>query len=117
MQLTKRVAVYVPSTVNVACPAPTRLIDEWVRKTKLFLAQQVGGYTVHPATGGWLNGDNLVEETVTVVYGYTNDTTGLLPLLEEFALELGRAMGQACVAVENGNGLRIIDTPALAKAA
>ena len=73
IQLGSKVAVYVPSTVDVDKAADT---SGWVAMVSLSMSQWFGGATSTSAAGYWEDERaGLVTEAVTVVYSYTDSAT------------------------------------------
>ncbi len=105
-----RVAIIVPTTVNVNESAAPDAIAKWTRAAKVKLADLFGGFTAYQAIGGWMSpAHGLVEEPVTVVSSFT-DEPGLdrLGAVRAFAAEMGVALHQEAVAVEVDNGLELV---------
>lgn len=108
--LNHKIAVYVPSTINGNTPAPQTLIDQWVRASKIKLANLFGGFTAYHGEGGWYSPEHgLIEESVTIVQAYT-DEEGLskVPQVRELAKEIAQAMSQEVVSVEVNGELHFI---------
>jgi hypothetical protein len=117
MGLKHKIAVVIPSTTNVSEVASSEEVARWVKAAKLKLANLFGGFTSYSAVGGWVSPTHgLVEEPVTVVSSFT-DETGLkrLPEVKAFAAELAAEMGQEAVGVEVDHALHFV--PPLAAAA
>lgn len=73
IRLGSKVAVYVPSTVDVDKAADT---SGWVAMVSLSMSQWFGGATSTTAAGYWEDERaGLVTEAVTVVYSYTDSAT------------------------------------------
>lgn len=110
MGLKHKVAVIIPSTTNVSEAASSEEVAKWIKAAKVKLAGLFGGFTSYNAVGGWVSPvHGLVEEPVTVVSSFT-DETGLKRLSEVkgFAAELAGAMGQEAVAVEVDHSLHFV---------
>jgi prepilin signal peptidase PulO-like enzyme (type II secretory pathway) len=117
MRSNHKVAVIIPSTVNVSEAASSEEVAKWIKATKVKLANLFGGFTSYSAVGGWVSPTHgLVEEDVTIVSSFT-DETGLkrLPEVKAFAAELAAGMGQEAVGVEVDHALHFV--PPLAAAA
>lgn len=117
MGLKHKIAVLIPSTINVNEAASSEEVAKWITAAKLKLAGWFGGFTAYSAVGGWLSPTHgLVEEDVTIVSSFT-DETGLkrLPEVKAFAAELAAEMGQEAVGVEVDHALHFV--PPLAVAA
>ena len=105
-----KIAVFIPSTMNVHETASTEIINRWVRSAKEQFAELFGGFTSHNAVGGWVSPEHgLVEENVTVVESYT-DEYGLNRLSEvkAFARRMAMALMQEAVAVEVDHSLHLV---------
>jgi hypothetical protein len=119
MRNNHKIAVVIPSTVNVNEAASSEEVAKWIKAAKLKLAGLFGGFTSYSAVGGWVSPvHGLVEEPVTIVSSFT-DETGLkrLPEVKAFAAELAAEMGQEAVGVEVDDALHFVPPPAAAVAA
>lgn len=68
--LNSKVAIYVPSTMNVNETCDN---TEYVKNTIKQLSTWFGGATATPAIGGWVSASGeVVVEDVTIVYSYCN---------------------------------------------
>lgn len=108
--LNKKVAVYVPSTVNGNTKAPTELIAANVNKAKKTLAELFGGFTATPAQGGWYSPiHGLIQEEIVIVYAYTNEE-GITKAgeVERLAKEIAASMTQEAVTVEIDGAINFI---------
>jgi len=108
--LDKKVAVYIPSTVNGNQPAPAAKIARWVREAKIALASLFGGFTAYNGEGGWYSPEHgLIEEKVTIVQAFT-DEAGLerVGKLRELAKEMASDMGQEAVSLEVNGTLNFV---------
>jgi hypothetical protein len=97
--LEKKVAIYIPSTVDVDVKVDN---TEMVNKTLEFLSDLFGGATATKAQGAWVSDEvGLVKEDVTIVYAYTSDFyTEKLMQVRNYAEHVRDIMGQECVSVE-----------------
>ena len=105
-----KIAVIVPSTINVNEAAPKELVNKWVRCAKVQFAELFGGFSSQHAQGGWMSPiHGLVEENVVVVSAFTDDH-GLNRLgeVKAFASKMARALSQESVAVEVDHSLEFI---------
>lgn len=104
-----KIGLIIPSTVNVNEAASPETVKKWVKCAKVQFAELFGGFTSHNAVGGWMSGQGLVEEPVTVVASFTDDH-GLnrLGVVKAFAAKMGRALGQEAVAVEVDHSLHFV---------
>ena len=105
-----KVAVIIPSTVNINEMASAETIKEWIRSAKVRFAELFGGFTSHNAVGGWLSPiHGLVEEPVTVVASFTNEVSlSRLGEVKAFAARLAVALSQVAVAVEVDHSLEFV---------
>ena len=107
--LNHKIAIYIPSTIKNQ-PAPTELVDKWLRASKILLANLFGGFTTHAGQGGWFSHEHgLIEENVTIVLAFT-DQEGLtkLPKIIELAKEIANDMNQEMVSVEVDGTLNLV---------
>lgn len=100
--LSHRVALYVPTTVNVSEVLDSETADHYIEIALRFLSQQFGGATALSAQGAWVSENGtLVIEKITIVYAFARElSTGALAALKEFAGTLKSALGQENIAVE-----------------
>ena len=69
--LSSKVSIYVPTTVNVNEPVDN---SEQVKRAMTALCGMFGGATASDARGGWVSpGAGLVIEAVTIVYAYCKE--------------------------------------------
>lgn len=110
-----KIAVIIPSTVNVNQTASTEIVTKWVKSAKEQFAELFGGFTSHSAVGGWMSAQGLVEEAVTVVASFTDDA-GLKRLgeVKVFAARMAKDMSQEVVSLEVDNHLHFIHPLAVA---
>lgn len=108
--LTEKVAIYVPSTVNV-----NQSIDnsQFVSKVAIELSKLFGGATQTQAVGSWFSNDlnKLVTENVTIVYSNCNKSDLDKHLLQvvNIASQLCSDMTQECISLELNGVLHFID--------
>ena len=105
-----KIGVIIPSTTNVSEAASPETVSRWVKCAKTQFAELFGGFTSHNAVGGWMSPvHGLVEEPVTVVSSFTDDS-GLNRLgeVKAFARKMARALSQEAVAVEVDHSLEFI---------
>lgn len=98
--LSSRVALYVPSTVDVNKAADN---SEAVNKVLTRFCEWFGGATASDARGGWVSPtEGLIVETITIVYAYCKEAA----LQEKFgkiidlAEELKEEMKQEAITLE-----------------
>ena len=107
VRLNKRVALYVPSTVDVDVSVNS---SEEVAAAARFLSALFGGATATEASGFWVSDERgLVSEAVTIVYAYggAEAVEAALDSIEAYAVALRERMRQEAVSVEIGNELLI----------
>lgn len=111
MKLNRKVAIYVPSTVNGNSPAPVETVKKWVARAKTKFALLFGGFTAFVANGGWYSSQNgLIEEQIVVVQSYTDDNgMGKMPEVLALAKEIAADMSQECVSVEHDGALTFVN--------
>lgn len=110
--LERRIAVYVPSTINGNQPAPQTLIDQILVETKSTMAKLFGGFTAINANGGYFSEEHgLIEEQITMVIAFATEADYQTKQAEVFALaqSIARRMTQEVVAVELPYGLKFIN--------
>lgn len=107
-QLSSKVTIYVPSTVNVKEKANTRI---WHDRIAKYLSANFGGATSTKASGYWVSDSGeLVKENVTLVYAYCTSKDLSLKKNDIFALaqEMKEALSQEAVSVELDNTLYLV---------
>lgn len=106
--LDSKVAVYVPSTVNVneSCDS-----SAMVRRVLSKLSELFGGATATKAIGGWMSLEaGLVTEEVTIVYSFcksddfANHFNEILELCEAIKVE----MSQEAVTLEYNGQIKFV---------
>lgn len=122
IELGKKLAVYVPSTLNawagekkISIPITPRSHELIARLVMREFAAQFGGVTAHHAKGAWINkGGNMIQENVIVVYSYTNHINhDAIRFLKDVAENLcsDTWLNQDCVTVEVDNTAYLIENP------
>lgn len=109
MKLKNKIALYIPSTINVNNPCNN---ETQVKKACVFFSSLFGGCTTINAIGNWIDSNNnLITENITIVY--SNCTTmQLLKSKKEiinYAHNLCVEMQQECISLEINNRLFFID--------
>ena len=108
--LTEKVAIYVPSTVNV-----NQTIDnsQYTSKVSIELSRLFGGATQTNAIGSWYSKDlnKLVTEEVTIVYSNCtkSDLDKHLLKVVDIASRLCNEMSQECISLEINGVLHFVD--------
>lgn len=73
IRLGNKIAVYVPSTINVSKPIDNSV---YVDRALSFLSNLFGGASAIDVLGGWLSDkDGLIKEEVKQVYSFANVLT------------------------------------------
>ena len=107
---TEKVAIYVPSTVNI-----NEAIDnsQYVSKIAIELSRLFGGATQTNAIGSWYSKDlnKLVTEDITIVYSNCtkSDLDKHLLKVVDIASQLCNEMSQECISLEINGVLHFID--------
>ena len=104
-----KVAIYVPSTINV-----NQSIDntKQIENTCLFLSGIFGGCTAYNASGKWIDSkNNLISESITICFSYC--TKKQLRKAKKDVLNyvksLCQEMKQDCISLEINNRLYFIN--------
>ena len=110
--LTRKVAIYIPSTVDANVAASSELVAKWSKQAKILLSNLFGGFTAYHAQGGWYSAEKgLIEEPVLVVNAFTDDN-GLnesnLNQIRFLARLIAIDMQQEAVSVEHDGKLEFI---------
>lgn len=98
--LSSRVALYVPGTINVN---ETTDNEQQVKKVLTAFCGWFGGATASDARGGWLSQSaGLVIENVTIIYAYCkeNDLAANFDKIIDLAAEIRDEMHQEAVTLE-----------------
>ena len=107
-KLNCKIAIYVPSTVNVNCPIDN---TEFVHEVMNRLSDMFGGATSTPAQGAWRaeNGE-LVTEGITIVYSYCTSEQAALHMPSVMALcdKMKKDMSQECITLEYNGQIAFI---------
>jgi hypothetical protein len=120
--LTCRVAITVPSTVNVT-QANATMQAVWVDNVMTALAKMFGGATAMPGMGAWVSDTaGLVKENIVQVFAFCTEAglSSNRAAILKVAQDLCRAMRQECVAVELNGKLYFVasnNAEAIAEAA
>lgn len=105
-----RVALYVPSTIDIDKKLPPESAARAVNATMRLLSRLFGGATAMPANGAWLasNGE-LVIENVTIVYAFAAELSAdAMNEIRYYASAMRRVLGQDAIALETNSGLEFI---------
>ena len=108
--LTERVAIYVPSTLDIDKKINNSI---YVNEVTTKLCKLFGGATSHNARGSWFSDElkKVVTEDVTIVY--SNCTSSQLEnnifQVWDIANELKNNMSQECISLEINGELYFVD--------
>lgn len=108
--LKNKVAIYVPSTIDVYKTVDsTPFVNEVTKELCLLF----GGATSQNAVGSWYSNElnKLVTENVTIVYSFISDSDfneENLKKVVSIAKKLCKDMSQECISVEVNNNLNFI---------
>jgi hypothetical protein len=108
VKLANRIAVYIPSTINVSVSFST---DSIVDECAGLLSKLFGGATITEAQGCWISETaGLVKESVKVVYSYCSNVhySEAVPQILEYAEGLKIQLSQEAIAVELNNKLFLV---------
>lgn len=112
--LPHKIAVYVPSTINVSENAETSLVNAFLQYVETSLASLFGGCTTIPAIGSYVANDgSLVRESVNIVYAFASDEDFSKENLKKvlyLAERLCLGMTQECIGVELDGRFILADT-------
>ena len=106
--LSTKVAIYVPSTVNIDVAIDN---SDMVEKTAIFLSDLFGGCTACDVSGYWITQEKqLVRENPVVVYAYTTEEKAreAEEKIIDFVQQMKKEMQQECVSVEYNNRLYFV---------
>jgi len=102
------VSIIVPSTAYDEPLTPEQYTHE-IEQCLIFMSNTFGGATAIAGQGGWLSGDTLILEDVTIVTSWTNSIT--LTTLKEivrYAHEMKHRLLQEAVFIEVNGKARFI---------
>lgn len=106
--LATKVAIYVPSTIDIDNPVNN---SDMVEKTAIFLSDLFGGCTACNVAGYWITQEKkLVQENPVVVYSYTTEEKAreAEEKIIDFVQQMKKEMKQECISVEYCNRLYFI---------
>ena len=105
--LSKKVRIYVPSTVNVRERASKELIHKWVIATHEFLTGKFGGATSQEGLGSYkANDGTLVIEDVVIVTAFASKVTDAdIEDIAKFIGKIKAAFSQEYISVEGDDEL------------
>lgn len=108
-KLSSKVAIYVPSTINVnQAFDSTQKVEETLR----FMGSKFGGATSVKARGSWVNqfDSSLVIEDITICVSYTNQETleESIEDLKKYCIEMKEQLQQQSIAIELKDSLYLI---------
>ena len=106
--LTTKIAIYVPSTIDIDSPVDN---SAQVEKTAIFLSDLFGGCTACNVSGYWITQEKqLVRENHVVVYAYTTEDKAqeAEEKIIDFVQQMKKEMQQECISVEYNNRLYFV---------
>lgn len=106
--LDSKVAIYVPSTVDVNCSVDNSAMVEYVIAR---LSEMFGGATASDAVGGWMSSEvGLVTERVTIVYSFCrkSDFADNIEAILEICEKIKSEMSQEAVTLEYNGQVKFI---------
>lgn len=106
--LATKVAIYVPSTVNIDVAIDN---SEWIEKTAVLFSDLFGGCTACDVSGYWITQEKkLVKEKPVVVYAYTTEEKAqeAEEKIISFVMDMKKEMQQECISVEYNNRLYFV---------
>lgn len=106
--LSSKVSIYVPSTVNVNEATDN---TKQVREVMAKMSQMFGGATASEAVGGWMSQSaGLVLERVTIVYAFCkeSDLHANIEQIIEICENLKKEMNQEAISLEINGQLSFI---------
>jgi hypothetical protein len=111
MILNRRVAIYVPTTIDGNIPLDDATILHWRLKATKYFAQTFGGCSVTFGLGAWISPiHGLIEEKKIIVYSFTDDAgmKANLPGVQHFARHMLHELRQEAVSLEIDNSMELI---------
>lgn len=110
MALTERVAIYVPSTLNIDNNIDNSI---YVNEVTSKLCKLFGGATSYNARGSWFSDElnKVITENVTIVYSNCNTAQLENNIFQvwDIANDLKDAMAQECISLEINGDLYFVD--------
>ena len=106
--LTTKIAIYVPSTIDIDSPVDN---SAQVEKTAVFLSDLFGGCTACNVSGYWITQEKqLVREKPVVVYAFTTEAKAqeAEEKIIDFVQQMKKEMLQECISVEFCNRLYFV---------
>ena len=100
IKLSSKVAIYVPSTVNINCQIDN---SKYVEKTGRFLSEYFGGATSTKCVGMWMsNSEGLVKEKTTLVFAYctSEQLEKNIDAVIDYCISLKNELKQESIALE-----------------
>lgn len=111
VHLQHKVAIYVPSTVDIDKAADT---SKWVENAASGLVNLYGGATVTDGVGYWFSDEKqaMIRESVKIVYAFCDDPAGLdgekINQVLSFCEQMKKALNQEAISLEIDNELYFI---------
>ena len=106
--LATKVAIYVPSTIDIDKPVNN---SEWIEKTAVFFSDLFGGCTACDVSGYWITHEKqLIREKPVIIYSFTTEEKAqeAETKIIEYVQEMKKEMRQECISVEYNNRLYFI---------
>ncbi len=108
IKLSSKIAIFVPSTIDIDKKADTSMI---VDNTLKLLASLYGGSTCSNSIGTWVStSGELVKERIKYVYAYctTEQLDASVDQVIDYCENLKKELGQEAIALEINNELYFI---------
>ena len=108
-----RIAMYLPSQQRDGLRILPVARKRWQERIVNALCGLFGGATIYSAVGAWHSAERLVQENVTVIqaYGNESDIRSALPQLLSLGADMLEGLNQDSIAVEVDGRLLLIDRP------
>lgn len=109
--LNSKIAVYVPSTVDVN-KSDSKAREKWIEKFSFLFSNLFGGCTAQKAVGSWISEKHgLVKEDVTIIYAYATKALieSNLGLILDTVQSMCVDMSQDCISLEYNSKLYFVD--------
>ena len=108
IKLSSKVAIYVPSTIDIDCQVDN---SKYVEKTGEILSKYFGGATSTKCVGMWMSDSKgLVKEKTTLVFAYcsTEQLEKSIDAVIDYCVELKNELRQDAIALEVNNEMYFI---------
>lgn len=108
-----KLAVYIPTegehepiTQNYNIAYARAQVKAYIKRT---FADCYGGYTVLEAVGGWMGEEGLVEESVEIIYTFTDSPD--LAQLRAMGRMVCNRLGEEAATIEHSGEMEIVTVP------